>query len=65
VTAKERLLERAPDWTEEQAVRALRAVEGDSRVDEWGDLAAVHDISCCRQISSASPTFRDVYRSGL
>ncbi len=45
MTAKERLLERAPDWTEEQAVRALRAVEGDSSVDEWGDLAAVHDIS--------------------
>jgi hypothetical protein len=45
VTAKERLLERAPDWTEEQAVRALRAVEGDSSIDEWGDLAAVHDIS--------------------
>ena len=45
MTAKERLLERAPDWTEEQAVRALRAVEGDLSVDEWGDLAAVHDIS--------------------
>ena len=45
VTAKERLLERAPDWTEEQAVRVPRAVEGDSSVDEWGDLAAVHDMS--------------------
>lgn len=45
MTAKERLLARAPDWTEEQAVRALRAVEGDLSVDEWGDLAAVHDIS--------------------
>jgi hypothetical protein len=45
VTAKERLLERAPDWTEEQAVRALRAVEGDSSIDGWGDMAAVHDIS--------------------
>jgi hypothetical protein len=48
VTAKERLLERAPDWTEEQAVRALRAVEGDSSVDEWGDLAAVHDMSTAK-----------------
>jgi hypothetical protein len=45
VTAKERLLERAPDWSEEQALRALRAVEGDESVDEWGDLAAVHDTS--------------------
>jgi hypothetical protein len=45
VTAKERLLERVPDWTEEQAVRALRAVEGDSSVDEWGDLTAVQDMT--------------------
>jgi hypothetical protein len=39
VTAKEKLLERAPLWTEEQAERALRAVEGDL-VDDWGDLRA-------------------------
>jgi hypothetical protein len=45
VTAKERLLERAPDWTEEQALRALRAAEGDESIDEWGDLTAVHGIS--------------------
>ena len=45
MTAKEHLLERAPDWSEEQALRALRAVEGDDSVDEWGDLAAVHDTS--------------------
>jgi hypothetical protein len=28
VTAKEKVLERAPQWSEEQAERALRAVEG-------------------------------------
>jgi CUE domain len=38
VTAKEKLLERAPHWSEEQAERALRAAEGD--IDEWGDLRA-------------------------
>jgi hypothetical protein len=38
VTAKEKLLDRAPHWTEEQAERALRAAEGD--LDEWGDLRA-------------------------
>ena len=38
MTAKEKLLERAPHWTEEQALRALRAAEGD--VDDWGDLRA-------------------------
>ena len=38
VTAKEKLLERAPHWSEEQAERALRAAEGD--VDDWGDLRA-------------------------
>lgn len=38
VTAKEKLLERAPHWTEEQAARALRAAEGE--LDDWGDLHA-------------------------
>jgi hypothetical protein len=38
VTAKEKLLEQAPHWTEEQAERALRAAEGD--LDDWGDLRA-------------------------
>lgn len=38
MTAKEKLLERAPDWSEEQAERALRAAEGS--VDEWGDIGA-------------------------
>jgi hypothetical protein len=38
VTAKEKVLERAPQWSEEQAERALRAAEGG--VDEWGDIRA-------------------------
>jgi hypothetical protein len=37
VTAKEKLLERAPHWSEEQAERALRAAERDDTGDEWGD----------------------------
>lgn len=45
VTAKEKLLERAVDWSEEQAERALRAVEGDRVVDEWGDLSRLHAVS--------------------
>jgi hypothetical protein len=42
MTAKEKLLQRAPHWTEEQAERALRAAESDDAVDEWGDLSNVH-----------------------
>jgi hypothetical protein len=45
VTAKERLLERAPHWSEEQAERALRAAEGDETVDEWGDLSTFHETT--------------------
>jgi hypothetical protein len=45
MTAKERLMERAPHWTEEQAARALRAVEGEDSVDEWGDLATLRETS--------------------
>lgn len=45
MTAKEKLLERAPNWTEEQAQRALRAAEGDGAEDEWGDLSTVHDVN--------------------
>ena len=45
VTAKDRLLQRAPHWSEEQAERALRAAEGDETVDEWGDLSRVHEVS--------------------
>lgn len=45
VTAKERLLERAPLWSEEQAERALRAAEGDDEVDAWGDLTDLHEVA--------------------
>jgi hypothetical protein len=45
VTAKEKLLERAPLWSEEQAERALRAAEGDETVDEWGDLSKLHETT--------------------
>jgi hypothetical protein len=45
MTAKEKLLDRAPHWTEEQAVRALRAAEGDSLVDDWGDLDQLHEAA--------------------
>jgi hypothetical protein len=45
VTAKEKLLERAPHWSEEQAQRALRAAEGDAAVDEWGGLSKLHEVS--------------------
>ena len=38
-------MERAPQWTEEQAARALRAVEGDDNVDELGNLATLHEVS--------------------
>lgn len=45
VTAKEKLLERAPNWTEEQAKRALQAAEGGGAEDEWGDLSTVHEVT--------------------
>ncbi len=45
MTAKEKLLKRVPHWTEEQADRALRAVEGDDAVDEWGDLSKLQEAS--------------------
>jgi hypothetical protein len=45
VTAKEKLLERAPHWSEEQAERALRAAEGDETVDESGDLSKLHEAT--------------------
>ncbi len=45
VTAKEKLLQRAPHWSEEQAERALRAAESDGAVDEWGDLSKVHEVN--------------------
>jgi hypothetical protein len=40
MTAKEKLLQRAPNWSEEQAERALRAAESDGAVDGWGDPLA-------------------------
>jgi len=43
MTAKERLLEQAPTWSEEQAQRALRAVEHEPIIDAWGDLSAMTD----------------------
>jgi hypothetical protein len=45
MTAKEKLLERVPHWTEEQAERALRAAEGGDDVDAWGDLSKLHEAS--------------------
>ena len=45
VTAKEKVLQRAPYWSEEQAERALRAAEGEGPVDEWGDLSTLHEAS--------------------
>ncbi len=43
MTAKEKLLQRAPHWSEEQAERALRAAENGAAVDEWGNLAVLHE----------------------
>jgi hypothetical protein len=45
MTAKEKLLQRVPDWTEEQAKRALRAAESSDDVDEWGDLSKLREAS--------------------
>jgi hypothetical protein len=48
MTAKEKVLERAPRWSEEQAARALLAAEdasSETTVDEWGDLSKLHEVS--------------------
>jgi hypothetical protein len=45
MTAKEKLLQRVPHWTEEQAERALRAAESSDDVDEWGDLSKLREAS--------------------
>lgn len=45
MTAKEKLLQRAPHWTEEQAERALRAAENDDTVDAWGDMSKLHEVN--------------------
>jgi hypothetical protein len=50
VTAKEKLLERAPHWSEEEAKRALRAAEGDETVDEWGDLSKLHELTAAKMM---------------
>jgi hypothetical protein len=44
VTAKEKVLEQSPRWSEEQAEAALAAAEG-RIVDEWGDLDAQTDAA--------------------
>ena len=48
MTAKEKLLQRVPHWTEEQAERALRAAEGDDVVDEWGDLSKLREATAAQ-----------------
>jgi hypothetical protein len=47
MTAKEKVLERAPRWSEAQAERALLAAEdaSEATVDEWGDLSKLHEVS--------------------
>ncbi len=45
MTAKEKILQRAPYWSEEQAERALRAAESHGAVDEWGDLSKLREVS--------------------
>jgi hypothetical protein len=58
VTAKEKLLERAPHWSEEQAERALRAAEGDETVDEWGDLSKLHEATTGEMMRRLADTGR-------
>jgi hypothetical protein len=41
-TAKQRLLQEAPGWTEDQARQALAAATG-RIIDDWGDLGAQSD----------------------
>jgi hypothetical protein len=40
MTAKEKLLERAPTWSEEQAEAALRVVEAQSELADYFDAEA-------------------------
>lgn len=47
MTAKERLLQEAPDWTEEQARHALAAATG-RIIDDWGDLGELTDALTAR-----------------
>jgi hypothetical protein len=52
MTAKEQLLQEAPDWSERDAEIALRAVQcehahahGDGEGDGWGDISKVHEVA--------------------
>ncbi len=48
MTAKEQLLQEAPDWSERDAEIALRAVQrehADGNGDEWGDISKVHEVA--------------------
>lgn len=47
MTAKERLLQEAPGWTEEQARQALAAATG-RIIDDWGDLGELTDAAAGR-----------------
>lgn len=42
MSAKQRLLQEAPDWTEAQARHALAAATGHI-IDDWGDLGELTD----------------------
>jgi hypothetical protein len=44
-TAKAKLLQRAPHWSEKQAERALRAAESNYAGDKWGDLSELHEAN--------------------
>ncbi len=48
MNAKAKLLELAPHWSEEQAERALRAVEGTDTTDDWGDVSTVHEVGATK-----------------
>jgi len=48
MTAKEQLLQEAPDWSEHDAEIALRAVQREHAGydgDDWGELSKVHEVA--------------------
>jgi hypothetical protein len=48
MTAKEQLLQEAPDWSEHDAEIALRAVQREHAgggADEWGDISRLHEVA--------------------
>jgi hypothetical protein len=47
MTAKQRLLQEAPGWTEDQARHALAAATG-RIIDNWGDLGKLTDAAAAR-----------------